>query len=69
MPLSYNFGFQCSICGIFIPYKSGAGLFKYFVSSGRIEIYLLPGLQLKNKNIFARHGLRRGDDVIIVSSI
>jgi len=52
--LSYTYGSQRSTNGIFIPYHVPAKVFIYFASKDMAEFYRPPGIQLKNKNIFAR---------------
>jgi hypothetical protein len=50
---SYSYGTQRLINGIFILYQNLGKLFIYFALAGRVKIYASPGIQLKNKNIFA----------------
>jgi hypothetical protein len=50
---SYTYGTQRLINGIFILYQNPGKLFIYFALVGRVKIYASPGIQLKNKNIFA----------------
>jgi len=50
---SYTYGSQRSTNGIFIPYQLLGKVFIYFAFMRRVKIYGPPGIQLKNKNIFA----------------